>query len=152
MFTLFDKTVNNCNHLIYIFYFCAMSESKNQILQVHIGAKVQQVFEQKALKLSDFADQLGTVRQNVYRIFKKHELDTGLLSKISQVLDHNFFQYYCPVGDQDSLQDLRIQNLEQELVLSRKEIDYLKKIIVLMEERAELMHQVERPKVESSLA
>lgn len=152
MFTFLYKIVVNCNHLIYILYFCAMSESKNQILQVHIGAKVQQVFEQKGLKLSDFADQLGTVRQNVYRIFKKHELDTGLLSKISQVLDHNFFQYYCPVGDRDSLQDLRIQNLEQELVLSRKEIDYLKKIIVLMEERADLMHQMERPKAETSLA
>jgi transcriptional regulator with XRE-family HTH domain len=119
-----------------------MSNPKNQIAQVHIGEKVQQVFEQKGLKLSDFADQLGTVRQNVYRIFKKHELDTGLLSKISQVLDHNFFQYYCPTDDQDSLQDLRIQKLEEELMLSKKEINYLKKIIVLMEERAELFHQI----------
>lgn len=128
-----------------------MTDPKNQIAQVHIGEKVQQVFEQKGLKLSDFADKLGTVRQNVYRIFKKHELDTGLLSKISQVLNHNFFQYYCPTDDQDSLQDLRIQKLEEELMLSRKEIDYLKKIIVLMEERAELIQQVERPRMENNI-
>lgn len=124
-----------------------MPESKNRVITINIGEKVQQVFEQKGLKLSDFADQLGTVRQNVYRIFKKHELDTGLLIKISQVLEHNFFQYYCPADDQDSLQDLQLKKLEEELMLSRKEIDYLKKIIVLMEERAELVHQMEKVEI-----
>jgi transcriptional regulator with XRE-family HTH domain len=122
-----------------------MNQINNNPVQVHIGQKAQEVFEQKGLKLSDFADQLGTVRQNVYRIFKKHDLDTGLLTKLSQVLGHNFFQYYCEGSDQDSLQDLRIQKLEEELALSKKEIDYLKKIIMLMEEKAELVQHIEKP-------
>ncbi len=122
-----------------------MNQLNNNPTQVHIGQKAQEVFEQKGLKLSDFADQLGTVRQNVYRIFKKHDLDTGLLTKLSQVLSHNFFQYYCKGSDQDSLHDLRIKNLEEELALSKKEIDYLKKIIMLMEEKAELVQYIEKP-------
>jgi transcriptional regulator with XRE-family HTH domain len=121
-----------------------MSVNFNQSKSVHIGELIQQVFEQKAIKLSDFAEQLGTVRQNVYRIFKKRHLDTGLLLRISQVLEHNFFQYYCQEGEQDSLKDLQLTKLDDELNLATKEISYLKKIIALMEERAELVQQVEK--------
>jgi transcriptional regulator with XRE-family HTH domain len=61
---------------------------------VEIGQKIKEVFDNRNMKLTDFADELGTVRQNVYRIFKKRHVDTGLLLKISQVLHHNFFEYY----------------------------------------------------------
>ncbi len=114
---------------------------------VEIGQKIKEVFDQRQMKLTDFADELGTVRQNVYRIFKKRHLDTGLLLKISQVLNHNFFQYY--VADPNERTDEKIKLLKSEtsdyqkqLDLSRKEIDYLRKIIKLMEEKAELVHQL----------
>ena len=116
---------------------------------VEIGQKIKEVFDQRQMKLTDFADELGTVRQNVYRIFKKRHLDTGLLLKISQVLHHNFFQYY--VADPSERTDEKIKLLKSEtsdyqkqLELSRKEIDYLRKIIKLMEEKAELVHQLSK--------
>lgn len=116
---------------------------------VEIGQKIKEVFDQRQMKLTDFADELGTVRQNVYRIFKKRHLDTGLLLKISQVLNHNFFQYY--VGDPSERVDEKIQLLKSEssdyqrqIDLSKKEIDYLRKIIKLMEEKAELVHQLSK--------
>ena len=114
---------------------------------IEIGQKIKEIFDQRQIKLTDFADELGTVRQNVYRIFKKRHLDTGLLLKISQVLNHNFFQYY--VADPTEITDEKIKILKSEtfdyqrqLELSRKEIDYLRKIIKLMEEKAELVHQL----------
>lgn len=114
---------------------------------IEIGQKIKEIFDKRQIKLTDFADELGTVRQNVYRIFKKRHLDTGLLLKISQVLDHNFFQYY--VADPSEITDEKIKLLKSEtsdyqkqLDLSRKEIDYLRKIIKLMEEKAELVHQL----------
>lgn len=113
------------------------------IPEVQIGAKVQEIFESRNMKLADLADRLGTVRQNVYRIFKKQDLDTGLLTRISEVLDHNFFHYYRteePCGA-DSNQELEATRLQLEL--ARKEIDYLKKIIHLMEEKARLLQDVE---------
>ncbi len=116
---------------------------------VEIGQKIKEVFDQRQMKLTDFADELGTVRQNVYRIFKKRHLDTGLLLKISQVLNHNFFQYY--VGDPTEQSDEKIKLLKSEtsdvqrqVDLSKKEIDYLRKIIKLMEEKAELVHQLSK--------
>ena len=113
---------------------------------VEIGQKIKAVFDDRHMKLTDFADELGTVRQNVYRIFKKRHVDTGLLLKISQVLDHNFFQYYVPQpGDvDDKIQPSRAETEEfqKQLELSKKEIDYLRKIIRLMEEKAELVQQL----------
>lgn len=120
-------------------------------MKVEIGQKIQEVFEGRKMKLTDFADDLGTVRQNVYRIFKKRHLDTGLLVKISQVLNHNFFQYYneTPSGGPLAEPDLiRVQAENAEfriqLDLARKEIEYLRKIIGLMEEKSELIQKLER--------
>jgi hypothetical protein len=119
-------------------------------MTVEIGHKIKEVFDHQNMKLTDFADELGTVRQNVYRIFKKRHLDTGLLLKISQVLNHNFFQYYISGSEGGDLhQTAEIKKLIQEntehhrqLELAKKEIDYLRKIIKLMEEKAELVQQV----------
>jgi transcriptional regulator with XRE-family HTH domain len=119
-------------------------------MTVDIGQKIKEVFDRQNMKLTDFADELGTVRQNVYRIFKKRHLDTGLLLKISQVLNHNFFQYY--VADTETLdahQSEQMRKLaneaseyQRQLELAKKEIDYLRKIIKLMEEKAELVQKV----------
>ena len=117
-------------------------------MNVDIGQKIKEVFDAQNKKLTDFADELGTVRQNVYRIFKKQHLDTGLLLKISQVLNHNFFQYYVTEqGEGASTDDLKkletkAQDSEHQLILARKEIDYLRKIIKLMEEKAELVQRI----------
>jgi transcriptional regulator with XRE-family HTH domain len=114
------------------------------IPEVQIGARVQEVFESRNMKLSDLADQLGTVRQNVYRIFKKKDLDTGLLIKISEVLDHNFFHYYkTPELAVDHPLDKELAETRLQLELAKKEIDYLKKIIQLMEEKARFLQAAE---------
>lgn len=119
-------------------------------MAVEIGQKIKDVFESQNMKLTDFADELGTVRQNVYRIFKKRHLDTGLLLKISQVLNHNFFQYYVSTpGADEPMPSAEIKKIQEEiseyqrqLELAKKEIDYLRKIIKLMEEKAELVQKV----------
>jgi transcriptional regulator with XRE-family HTH domain len=120
-------------------------------MTVDIGQKIKEVFDRQNMKLTDFADELGTVRQNVYRIFKKRHLDTGLLVKISQVLQHNFFQYYVTESetrDSAHIEELRklaneATDQQRQLELARKEIDYLRKIIKLMEEKAELVNKAD---------
>lgn len=121
-------------------------------MKVDIGQKIKEVFDARQMKLTDFADQLGTVRQNVYRIFKKRHLDTGLLLKISEVLGHNFFQYYLAEPqaqkqfESEQLLKLKLESSEfqHQLELAKKEIDYLRKIIKLMEEKTDLIHQLEK--------
>jgi len=113
---------------------------------VEIGQKIKEVFDHRNMKLTDFADELGTVRQNVYRIFKKRHVDTGLLLKISQVLGYNFFQHYVPCdAEKPPLANQRTpedDEMHRQLELSRKEIEYLRRIIKLMEEKADLVQQL----------
>lgn len=120
-------------------------------MKVEIGHKIKEVFDTYDMKLIDFADQLGTVRQNVYRIFKKRHLDTGLLIKVSEVLNHNFFQYYVTQernSESHSPEIVKarsdVQHVQRQLDQARKEIEYLRKIIKLMEEKAELVQQIEK--------
>jgi hypothetical protein len=121
-------------------------------MKIDIGHKIKEVFDTRNMKLTDFADELGTVRQNVYRIFKKRHVDTGLLLKISQVLNHNFFQYYTDKPhSQEEYETVEITKhkgeaarYQQQLELAKKEIDYLRKIIKLMEEKAELIQKLEK--------
>jgi len=121
---------------------------------IEIGQKIKEVFDSRHMKLTDFADELGTVRQNVYRIFRKRHLDTGLLMKISQVLDHNFFQYYLTppnsTADNENVSTIKreLTDYANQLELSKKEIDYLRKIIRLMEEKTELIQQMEHKKMD----
>ena len=119
-------------------------------MKIEIGQKIREVFEASNLKLTDFADQLGTVRQNVYRIFKKSHLDSGLLLKISRVLNHNFFQYYQLPGEGDSPSPQpkeQSSDLSRQLELAKKEVDYLRRIIKLMEEKAELVNRIEEEEI-----
>lgn len=139
------ESFTECNVFVYICNSTIeIMEQKITIPDVQIGSRVQEVFESRNMKLSDLADQLGTVRQNVYRIFKKKDLDTGLLIKISEVLEHNFFHYYkTPEAQVDHPLDKELGESRTQLELARKEIDYLKKIILLMEEKTRLMQAVE---------
>jgi transcriptional regulator with XRE-family HTH domain len=118
-------------------------------MSLNIGKKIKEVFESKQMKLKDFAESAGVARQNVYRIFEKESIDTALLSKISIVLKHDFYQYFqnedAEKAAVSSFAEEKNQLLREldfyksEAKLAKKEIDYLKKIIELMEERTKLL-------------
>jgi transcriptional regulator with XRE-family HTH domain len=130
--------------------------------EVVIGQKIKEVFENSGIKIGDFADKLGMVRQNVYRIFERTHIDTGLLIRISQLLEHDFFQYYTNPFEPDiptprniasadnpasrseeeyALLSTELFRTKAELEQANKEIMYLKKIIDLMEERSKWLSE-----------
>lgn len=61
---------------------------------VNIGAKIKQVVDDRGISTSEFARRINKSRENVYDIFKRETIDTGLLTAIGEVLEHDFFQYY----------------------------------------------------------
>ncbi len=61
---------------------------------VHIGSIIKDVFYEQGRSVSWFAKQLHCERTNVYNIFKRESIDTALLVHISNILQHNFLQYY----------------------------------------------------------
>ena len=61
---------------------------------VKIGERIRIVFDQmpKTYTIDWFAKELNCDRRNVYRIFKKENIDIHLLARISQILNHDFFR------------------------------------------------------------
>ena len=59
-------------------------------MKVHAGETVKVYFEETGMSVSEFARRLNCHRQNVYDIFKRHNIDLSLLQRISRVLEHDF--------------------------------------------------------------
>ena len=62
---------------------------------VHIGNLISKVLEEKHISVTELAKQLHTDKSNMYKILRKSHIDTELLCRISQILNHNFFKEYC---------------------------------------------------------
>lgn len=69
---------------------------------VHIGTLIKEELRRQERSVAWFARKLCCERTNVYSIFKRESIDTALLLRISCILHHNFFQYYCEELPDDS--------------------------------------------------
>lgn len=63
-------------------------------MPIHIGQKIKVIVEKRGITVSEFGRRINKSRENVYSIFKRKSIDTTLLESISEVLEHNFFQYH----------------------------------------------------------
>ena len=59
---------------------------------MHIGKEIQKIIASKGMTVVSFARSVPTSRENVYRIFKKDNIDIKLLQRICIVLNHDFFK------------------------------------------------------------
>jgi predicted transcriptional regulator len=53
--------------------------------QLHIGKQIEEVLNSKGFTVAEFARRINKSRENVYSIFKRKTMDTGLLQKIGAV-------------------------------------------------------------------
>ena len=56
-----------------------------------IGILIREELERQERSISWFARKLACDRSHVYRIFQRDSIDTGMLFRISRLLDHDFF-------------------------------------------------------------
>ena len=56
-----------------------------------IGQMIKEELERQERSVAWFARKLCLDRSNVYRLFQRNTIDTGLLARISIILDRNFF-------------------------------------------------------------
>ena len=78
----------------------------------HIGQQVKLVLETKGITVTEFAKRINKSRENVYSIFTRKTIDTGLLTKISEVLEFDFFKPLSKTykAMESELQEVREQN------------------------------------------
>lgn len=63
-------------------------------MEKHIGDLIKEELEKQERTVSWFARKLSCDRSNVYRLFQKESIDSGLLVRISIVLNRDFFSYF----------------------------------------------------------
>lgn len=56
-----------------------------------IGGLIKEELEKQERTISWFARKLSCDRSNVYRLFQKDSIDTNMLTRISILLNHDFF-------------------------------------------------------------
>lgn len=59
---------------------------------IHAGQLIRHTLHEQGRTVTWFAAQLCCTRPNVYKIFRKENIDIHLLWRISCILGHNFFQ------------------------------------------------------------
>ena len=71
-----------------------MDELNEMATEVHIGKLIKQQMDEQGRRAVWLAKQLNCDRSNVYKIYRCKTIDATRLLKISQILQHDFFQYY----------------------------------------------------------
>ncbi len=96
---------------------------------VHIGQKIQELVYELNIPISEFASRINKSRTVAYDIFTRETIDTGLLYKISEVLEYNFFKLYFenegPMANDASEKYAKSsqQEISQQLISYKKELD-----------------------------
>jgi len=86
-------------------------------MAVHIGNRIKGTLNKKGMTVSEFGRRIHKSRENVYDIFKRRTLDTGLLVTISRVLEYDFFQYYTPLSTETQKLKEENENLKSMIKL-----------------------------------
>ena len=64
-----------------------------------IGERIKQELKRQGKTSVWLATQLGCHRTNIYKVYSKPNIDTGLLLQISRILDYNFFKLFADEYD-----------------------------------------------------
>lgn len=103
---------------------------------VHIGSKIKSQAELIGLGATKFGEHLNRSRENVYDLYGRETVDTGLLLACCKILNHDFFQYYY---EEDPMHTLR----EDEIAAWNAKLDTLRDDITqrdqLLEKNEELL-------------
>ena len=59
---------------------------------MHIGQHIKEVMRQQGVTATQLARDICCTRTNVFKIFRKDNIDIALLMRISEALHHNFFK------------------------------------------------------------
>jgi hypothetical protein len=102
---------------------------------MHIGEKIKARAKELRIGPTELARAIKTSKQNVYGIYLRETIDTGLLQKLSKALEFDFFAYYGTTGNsavsnQASVYGKRnkkgVTGYEDEATLMRKELNEFK--------------------------
>ena|GEM_PF-255227 len=143
----FDTLFSTCNFTSFF------SDIYLWFMAIHIGKKIKEEMQKQNVSVSVFAEKINRSRNVVYDIFGRESIDTDLLNKISKILNCDFFSLYSSQKEylSDAVKYFHVSEssvpygkhseqiiaLQQQNQVLLNEINYLKKIITLLENKNE---------------
>jgi len=79
-------------------------------MEIHIGETIKEKFTSSGLSVTELARRIRTTRQNVYGIFERSSIDTALLIRLGEALNHNFFNHFM---DENVMEDIGSDYVEK---------------------------------------
>lgn len=67
--------------------------------ELHIGQQIKKVIELRGFTVTEFAKRINKSRENIYSIYTRKTIDTGLLEIISDVLAYDFFLSFSKTNE-----------------------------------------------------
>lgn len=80
-------------HAIFLFWRDREQSALTVSRVIHIGHRIKEVFDAMPRRYTIvwLAGELNCTRPNVYHIFERPSIDTALLARLCQILNHDFF-------------------------------------------------------------
>ena len=98
--------ISTCRRLLCMFflYLCTNINKTDSglVTMIHIGKCIRKKIEEQGKTIVWFAQELGCHRTNIYKIYDKVTIDTGILLHISKILNYDFFSLYSEDLSKDS--------------------------------------------------
>jgi transcriptional regulator with XRE-family HTH domain len=95
--------------------------------KIKIGPEIKKIVKSRGYTVEDLAKALNVSKPNIFNIYKRDTIDTGLLERLCKVLNHNFFQQYNSLyqtePDKDLLKLYKEKNqLLMDLIREKEEV------------------------------
>ena len=81
-----------------------------------IGKEIKDVVKQRGFTADELSSLLNVSKPNIYDIYKRSSIDTGLLERLCKVLNHNFFSRYA--AQYRTERELELENFHKEQIRS----------------------------------
>ena len=89
-------------------------------MEIHIGKLIKNRLQETGMTKSEFARRINKTSQNVYDIFERTTIDTGLLINISTILEYNFFERYSLTLNNNLLELTSLENTAETALLTKE--------------------------------
>lgn len=94
-----------------------------------IGQEIKRVVKLRGLTVEELATALNVSKPNIFDIYRRETIDTGLLERLCKVLNHNFFQSFSERYQTDDHKEI--------VELYKEQIDFLKHLV---KEKEDMYH------------
>lgn len=99
-----------------------------------IGQEIKRIVKKRGMTVEELALALNVSKPNIFDIYRRESIDTGLLERLCKVLQYNFFKSFYQKYQSDEDKDV--------IAMYKDQVEFLKSIIKEKEEMYRILVKV----------